>query len=72
MARGAWQAIVHGIAESDTTESAFIPAGTQADVQTNTHTHFLPQVFPLFSFSEFFFLKHKVEIIKPTQVVVKN
>ena len=36
---GAWQAIVHGIAESDTTESVFIPAGTQADRQTDEHTH---------------------------------
>ena len=35
MARGAWQAIVHGVAESNRTEPAWIHTHTH----THTHTH---------------------------------
>ena len=40
MERGAWQAVVHGVGESDRTEQdTHTHTHTQTHTQTQTHTH---------------------------------
>ena len=41
MGRGVWQATVHSVTESDTTESVYARAYTQTHTHTHTHTHVL-------------------------------